>query len=230
MVDWLKDEVILIADAVRANNWSGFRQTTAVAMGLSTLLSAGQLHPGVRLPDRFRSPASIQRKSYDIATRHPDYTGKPTKGTPQDLAVLLEFLAEPTVMQDKAEVIRTVLSSGRPVVVPADPDIELMADEGAAIAVSHLRRERDPKLRAAKIAAVKRSDAPVACEVCDFDFEVAYGSRGGGYIEVHHIRPLHDSGPVKTSLSDLALLCSNCHRMIHRSPWITPTELAELLG
>ncbi|MEU6849010.1 HNH endonuclease [Actinacidiphila alni] len=42
--------------------------------------------------------------------------------------------------------------------------------------------------------------------------------------------PLHAAGEGTTKLSDLALICSNCHRMIHRSaPWPTPTELRALL-
>ncbi|MEV4457357.1 HNH endonuclease [Microbispora sp. NPDC049633] len=64
-----------------------------------------------------------------------------------------------------------------------------------------------------------------------FDFEHTYGPRGAGYIECHHIVPLHVSGPVTTKLDDLALVCSNCHRMIHRSaPWLTPSELRKLVN
>ncbi|MBD4677824.1 HNH endonuclease, partial [Xanthomonas citri pv. citri] len=57
------------------------------------------------------------------------------------------------------------------------------------------------------------------------------GEHGAGYIEVHHRVPLHVSGTVMTSLEDLALLCSNCHRMIHRRrPWLTVEQLNELVG
>jgi 5-methylcytosine-specific restriction protein A len=67
--------------------------------------------------------------------------------------------------------------------------------------------------------------------VCAFDFEAAYGGRGREYIEVHHTLPLHASGETKTKLSDLVLLCANCHRMVHRSaPWLTPDALRALLA
>ncbi|MDP6032209.1 MAG: HNH endonuclease [Alphaproteobacteria bacterium] len=34
----------------------------------------------------------------------------------------------------------------------------------------------------------------------------------------------------RTKLSDLVLLCSNCHRMVHRKrPWLTVRELRELI-
>lgn len=103
----------------------------------------------------------------------------------------------------------------------------LEADEGRELFVQHLRRERDRALRASKLSAVRAEGRPIACEVCGFDFAATYGALGEGYIEVHHRLPLHASGPVKTRLEELALLCSNCHRMIHRArPWLRPEELA----
>ncbi|WP_405812446.1 HNH endonuclease [Streptomyces sp. NBC_01520] len=45
-------------------------------------------------------------------------------------------------------------------------------------------------------------------------------------MECHHIVPLHEAGEGRTKLNDLALICANCHRMIHRrAPWPTPWEL-----
>lgn len=40
-------------------------------------------------------------------------------------------------------------------------------------------------------------------------------------LEVHHLIPLRDLKPGhKTKLSELAMVCPNCHRMLHRgSPW-----------
>lgn len=62
--------------------------------------------------------------------------------------------------------------------------------------------------------------------LCGFDFVAAYGPHGEGYIECHHVIPLHASGEVKTRLEDLVLICANCHRMIHRrAPWLTPAQL-----
>jgi predicted HNH restriction endonuclease len=41
---------------------------------------------------------------------------------------------------------------------------------------------------------------------------------GQGFIEVHHVIPLSQSaGPRRTDLDDLLLVCSDCHRMIHRT-------------
>jgi hypothetical protein len=51
-----------------------------------------------------------------------------------------------------------------------------------------------------------------------------------GFIECHHLVPLHElRGLRKTRLEDLALVCSNCHRMLHRQrPCLTVNELRRL--
>ena len=59
----------------------------------------------------------------------------------------------------------------------------------------------------------------LACEVCGFRFDEKYGTLGEYFIDCHHIEPIHlrsEIGSI-TKLTDLALLCSNCHRMIHKS-------------
>lgn len=56
------------------------------------------------------------------------------------------------------------------------------------------------------------------CQACGFDFEKTYGEIGKDYIEVHHVKPLHEgegSVPINAE-TDLICVCANCHRMIHR--------------
>ncbi|MDB4909070.1 MAG: endonuclease family protein [Gemmatimonadetes bacterium] len=89
--------------------------------------------------------------------------------------------------------------------------------EGARYLASHLRIERDSGLVRRKRITTLREKGRLACEVCDFDFHERYGKSGEGFCEVHHLQPLgHASEAHSTSLSDLAVLCANCHRMIHR--------------
>jgi 5-methylcytosine-specific restriction protein A len=68
------------------------------------------------------------------------------------------------------------------------------------------------------------------CEAGGFNFERIYGDRGRGFIECHHVVPLHVAGTRVNSTADLALLCANCHRMIHRSPWLSPAELRAMIA
>jgi 5-methylcytosine-specific restriction protein A len=84
--------------------------------------------------------------------------------------------------------------------------------------IKHRSRER--ALRAAKLAetAAKSVNGRLRCEVpdCGFDFEDRYGELGRGFAHVHHLRPLADApGPTQTRLEDLAVVCANCHAMIH---------------
>jgi HNH endonuclease len=73
--------------------------------------------------------------------------------------------------------------------------------------------ERDPSLRAEAIRI-----HGTQCQACGFSFEEFYGLHGKDYIEVHHLRPLSSyKGEILVSAStDMAVLCSNCHRMVHR--------------
>lgn len=58
------------------------------------------------------------------------------------------------------------------------------------------------------------------CQACGFDFEETFGEIGSNYIEAHHLTPLSElPEEVTVALNprtDFAVLCANCHRMIHR--------------
>ena len=99
--------------------------------------------------------------------------------------------------------------------LPGDVDME--AVEGNPRLVTHLRRERSSDLIRRKKRAVLKETGRLACEVCGFDFKGFYGPAGEGFCEVHHLAPLGESdGETRTRMSDLAIICSNCHRIIHR--------------
>ena len=73
--------------------------------------------------------------------------------------------------------------------------------------------ERDPRLR---VAAIRQHGTK--CKACGFDFGQVYGERGTGFIEVHHLRPVSEQKK-QTQIdpkNDMTVLCSNCHRMVHR--------------
>ncbi len=109
------------------------------------------------------------------------------------------------------------------------PDIEeinISVKEGGRKLITHLRRERNPQIVNAKKAQVLKATGTLKCEACDFDFVGKYGQLGYGFCEAHHKKPLSDSNrEVETKLGDLAVLCSNCHRMIHRTkPMLSVNE------
>ena len=229
-LDWTRDELILACDLLAANGWHELPDTDARVIELSNLLRTLPIYPVDRRAPTFRSPGSVRRKMTDIATRHPDSTRQPTNGNRLDRQVLDEFLAQPEVMHQSAEALRVAARShgfdALPPVVLDDDGVP----EGRLLARRHYVRERDPKLRRKKLDEAFARHGCVACEVCGFDFEATYGSRGARYAECHHVVPLHASGATTTRLADLAILCANCHRMIHRSdPWLTPDQLRSLV-
>jgi 5-methylcytosine-specific restriction endonuclease McrA len=103
--------------------------------------------------------------------------------------------------------------------------------EGKKMLRQHFVSERDPRLSKSKKDSALRTNGRLICEVCGFDFNLAYGKRGVGYCEVHHKMPLSNvRGAVKVKLSDLAIVCSNCHRMLHRKPFLSVGELKRIVN
>ncbi len=227
--DWARDEIILACQLVMENGWKGLDAQDARVVELSGLLQLLPIHAEAERNEKFRNPNGVARKTFDIATRHPEYRGKPTNGGALDVAVLMEFLARPDEMTEVARLIRQGIAVGElQSLAPTEDEgfDDYSAPEGRLLMRRHQARERNKGLRKKKIASVIQRGGRLACEACGFDFEEVYGDRGAGYIECHHVVPLHEAGEGRTKLSDLALVCANCHRMIHRrAPWPTPEEL-----
>ena len=99
--------------------------------------------------------------------------------------------------------------------------------EGRLVPKVHLVRERDPKL----VAKFKASLAEARCEACSINLSEIYGALAADYIEAHHKNPvaLIQEGSA-TTLDDLAALCPNCHRIIHKNYPMSVDELAAVIS
>lgn len=95
----------------------------------------------------------------------------------------------------------------------------------------HRTKERNSRLVALKKKKAYEVNSKLPCEICGFSFCEKYGDIGEKFIEAHHITPLAElKNESETKLSDLVLLCSNCHKMIHRKrPWLSTSEIKNLL-
>ncbi|MBA7528028.1 hypothetical protein ES705_20211 [subsurface metagenome] len=102
---------------------------------------------------------------------------------------------------------------------PEPTDIEEIESfpEGAEKRRLHLTRERNQVvILKAKELGLKR-DPMLRCAVCGFSFIETYGEHGWGFIEAHHTQPVATLKPgSQTKVEDIALICGNCHRVIHR--------------
>nr|MDQ3013349.1 HNH endonuclease [Acidobacteriota bacterium] len=115
------------------------------------------------------------------------------------------------------------------------PDIEqeiISAIEGRKNFITHLRRERNSRIIKAKKNQVLNETGRLDCEACSFDFEKKYGELGENFAEAHHRALLSAvETEIETTLDDLSILCSNCHRMIHKTePMESIAEFRERLA
>lgn len=103
--------------------------------------------------------------------------------------------------------------------------------EGKIKLKEHRQKERNQNLIKIAKQNFKNENGKIFCEICGFDFEKTYGERGKDFIEVHHNIPISElKSEEETKPSELTLLCSCCHRMIHRKrPWLSVSRLKDLL-
>jgi len=88
--------------------------------------------------------------------------------------------------------------------------------EGGKKLTLHFRLERNRGLIIAKKKKVLAETGRLACEACAFNFADKYGSAASNFCEVHHRKRLADLDEISvTTLEDLAIICSNCHSIIH---------------
>ena len=227
--DWAFDELILALELYL--RWRPRQPPISHPQlhALSDLLRRLPLHPAEVRGERFRSPGSVRRKLGDYADPDPGHTGKPTKGGQGVHLVWAQFAGDRAALA--AAVERITANADGLTAVLAPEEGEATAVEGRIVFREHRARERDPRLVRKKKDAVLKATGRLACEACDLDFSERYGALGEGFIECHHTVPLGQGSERVTSLSELALLCPNCHRMIHRAPRpLTVTELRELLS
>lgn len=119
---------------------------------------------------------------------------------------------------------------------PHDTDVDMTEDdegfpEGKKALRTHICRERNYKVIKDAKDKYKRENGKLICQICGFDFERVYGDIGKDFIEGHHTIPVSKlKEGDKTKVEDILLVCSNCHKMLHRKrPWLKPSELKKLL-
>jgi len=78
---------------------------------------------------------------------------------------------------------------------------------------------------------VKKTNSDYRCEVCGMNFKEKYGKIGEKYIIAHHLVTIGSrKESTTTTLKDIALVCSNCHVMLHRkNPPYKINELKTML-
>lgn len=230
---WTRDELIVTLDFYLRHAPVIPGKVSQELSELSAFLNQLQVKLGGSRPEKFRNHNGVYMKLMNFRRLDPEYKGKGLeRGNKDEEVVWNLYHSRRDELMRVAYAIRSFsLSDALPFAEPAADYYE--GEEGQLLTRIHRYRERDSSLvrRKKKIALGKLKRLP--CEVCGFDIAAIYGDRGSRFIECHHKRPLSELSPdgEATTIDDLSLVCSNCHRMIHKSrPWLHVEELKALVG
>ena len=231
---WTRDELILALDLYfRANP----AQTTAddkLIVELSRTLNTLPFHPASDRHPNFRNPTGVFMTLCTFLKFDPSYHGKGLKGADRlGRQIWDQFSVDRTLLATTAQAI---LSAARCLhdQTSALTSLEEMETfpEGSVVLRLHLVRERNPSLTRRKRLEVIQKNGCLACEACGFNFATTYGTLGNNFAECHHRAPLSALNTQRHSrTSDLAIVCANCHRMLHRArPWLRVDELSKVIA
>lgn len=221
---WHRDEIILALDLYFKLEPGQIHARNPAIIELSKVLNKLPIHE--ERPDsiKFRNPNGVGLKLSNFLALDPTYDGKGMKSFSKlDKLVFEGFENKKQLLADLAKNIKeTVLNeplNNKLYAIGEDgEDSTFFVNEGAVIYRLHKLYERNTKINNEKKAIHLKKYGQLDCEACDFNFHKTYGDLGKGYIECHHTTPLYQiAGEAITTLDDLALVCSNCHRMIHRN-------------
>ncbi|MGE8944529.1 HNH endonuclease [Leptospira interrogans] len=231
---WSRDELILALDLYMTNPASPPGKGSKEVQELSEVLNRLGEILGGEVRAKYRNPNGVYMKMMNFRRFDPAFTSSGrvglSRGNKDEGEVWKLYASSPERLRAVADAIRLELATDGIRQLSVDEE-DIEAEEGRLLTRVHLKRERNRALVERKKKEALRKHGQLRCEVCKFVFGERYGQRGQGFIEVHHAKPVHTlvEGS-KTKLSDLVLVCSNCHRMIHRArPWLDIDQLKTLI-
>lgn len=229
---WNRDELILALDLYFKYNPNNINSKHKEVIRLSEILNSLPIHEDKPNLEKFRNPNGVYMKMCNFLRFDPNYKGVGLKGGGKlEEVVWNEFYNDKQRLNDIAQCIKTSIRNNKEVVTnPINNDEEEEFPEGKVLYRLHKQRERNNRVvKEKKQAALKKNE--LCCEICEFDFYKVYGELGKGFIECHHIIPVSEyKENTFTKLKDLVLVCSNCHRMLHRKrPWLSKEDLKCIL-
>jgi len=229
--NWTRDEVILALDLYFDCKGRIPGQSDPRVKELSQVLRNFPHDSSAARKKSFRNPDGV---AFKLQNLRQVASGKGLGNVSRtDREVWRELGQDPVQTKRLAMLIRT----GVEIVESAGED--QMSDEtfaeGAVVTSAHVRRERNPTLRV-RLLKERQKFGELRCDVCGKCASDHSPQLGDAVFEAHHIVPLAAGQQRKTQVKDLALLCANCHKMVHRAiakakHWLSISEAkAEILG
>jgi len=219
---WHRDEIILALELYFRTEPGQISKSNPEIIELSEILNKLPIHDVKPDEAKFRNPNGVTLKLSNLLAIDPNYEGKGmTSFSKLDEKVFYEFCDNRQELVRLANQIKKTVNNTelnlKLYYVPEEEGETEGVREGRVIYKLHKYRERNSKLTSKKKATYLKKNGKLDCEICKFDFQEFYGELGKGYIECHHKVPLSDiDSETETKQEDLALVCSNCHRMLHR--------------
>lgn len=233
--NWSRDELILALDLYFREGRKQLPPNHPRVQELSKILNKLSIHEGEARDSDFRNMHSVSMKLGNFLSIDPEHTGEGLKqGSKLDRDVWSEFWDQPHRLARIAETIKLAIQSvkeEKAQYIPTKYEYEEEFPEGKVLTRLHKQKERNRKATEEKKKRVLSERQKLECEACGFDFAKVYGNLGYGFAECHHTIPIAKLEPHhKTKLEDLAIICSNCHRMVHRSnPMLSIAHLRALI-
>jgi 5-methylcytosine-specific restriction protein A len=208
--NWTRDETIIALDLYFESGVSIPSSSDQRVIEVSELLRALPYHDQAARKPSFRNPDGV---SFKLQNLRQIATGKGLGNVSHmDRQVWDELGNQPNEVKRLANLIKAGIEIAAS--EKDDPDEEFEFTEGRTVTEAHKRRERNPTLRK-KLISKRRKVGRLICEICGcIEPEDPLGE---SIFEAHHILPLAAGEERKTKFCDLALLCANCHRMLHRA-------------
>ena len=209
---WSRDETILALELYFQCEGQMPSKSDDRVIELSKVLRNHPLHQDAAKSSTFRNPDGVAFKLMNLRAVH---TGRGlTNVSAMDKAIWDEFGAKREELFCAAALIRKTIEDPGVELDLGDDDEEF--SEGGLLTRRHKSRERNRNVRK-KLLESRKNKGQLVCEMC----ELTPPSKDQRFLdtifEAHHIVPLAQAKSNTTRLKDMALLCANCHRLIHRA-------------
>ena len=109
---------------------------------------------------------------------------------------------------------------------------DIVGKEGRLLTRLHVYKERDRRfVRRVRKYYTNQSGGQLVCEACGGVPIEVYGPAGESCMEAHHKVPIEQLQPDSvTVVSDMAMICASCHRVVHsQKPCLTIDEVNKLV-
>lgn len=223
--DWTVDKIILALELIlRCAPRVPGKDSTEIKK-LSDGVCSLPIHPATVRNERFRNPAGVYMKVQNLLSIDAPHAGRKWLGTSRtDRAVWAAY----SKRSDEVRKLAAAILDGAGLITSVTSLDESEDDFGVPEGeiLPHLHRRHERRSLRAKLVQKRRAANSLRCDACSCGprlKDVGPGPEASEF-EAHHVPPLRASGARTTRFSDLALLCANCHRLIHAVMRATATH------